>query len=399
MAKQSPTPKTIYIIAGEESGDQLGGRLMKSLHALSPVPINFLGVGGGTMTAQGLHSIFDMTELSVMGLAEVLPKLRGLYKRRDQVVEHIKAKKPDIIITIDSPGFNHRVADKIRPWCVAQGVRHVHYVCPTVWAWKPNRVHTCKKHFDALLAVLPFEPPYFESVGVPCHYVGHSVVQDFVGYDAEQSAHDFRTQNAIAPHTPIVTVLAGSRKSELSRMLPVYQQAVERFVADNPTVHIVIPTLPHLAKIIQAKTKNWNVPVTITTATGAGKYGAFSASRCAVATSGTVSLELALSGCPTVIAYRMSPLSWVFIKRMLRVPYVSILNIMAGAEIVPELIQDKCTVDALVNTLNHVYNNGQGQLAQLSPHVKQLQGGNPNRTPSDNAGVLILDYLGVPLKS
>lgn len=392
---QSPTRgKTIYIIAGEESGDQLGGHFMGALQKQSLYPLRFVGVGGNTMQAQGLESLFDMTELSVMGLVEVLPKLKRLYALRDKVVNHIKQVKPDIIVTIDSPGFIHRVAHKIRSWCQQNGIRHIHYVCPTVWAWRPNRVYTCKAHFDALLALLPFEPPYFEAVGLPCHYVGHSVVESPAYTPVGQKQHSdnqFRNQYGFAPDTPLITVLPGSRRSELKRMLPLYQQAVEQFVSDNPGVQVVIPTLPHLYDEMIQKTALWSVPVTLIM--GDDKYHAFRASCCAMATSGTVSLELALTQCPTVIAYGMSPLSYALIKRLLRVPYVSILNIMANQQIVPELIQGNCTVPNLVHHMQTVFNNGTKQINQLAPHIKTLKGPTPNSTPSENAARVVLKYL------
>ena len=386
-AKKAPTHYKVYVIAGEESGEQLGGRLMASLHKQSPLPVQFYGVGGATMQENGLKSLFDMTQLSVMGLLEILPKLKSLFKLRDRVVADIKSVNPDVVITIDSPGFAHKVAEKIRPFCKANAIPHMHYVCPTVWAWKPKRIHKCKKHFDALLALLPFEPKYFEPVDLPCHYVGHSVVESQAG---RGSGMRFKAKHKIPYNHDVIAVLPGSRRGEVTRILPVFKQAMERFAEKHPNIHAVIPTLPHLYDDMVKFTQKWKVPVTIVL--GDEKYDVFAASKFAIAASGTVSLELALSKCPAVIAYKMSPITMMMVRRMLLVKYASILNIMADKEIVPELIQTQCTVNNLVPHMEDLYKEGRKQIRDLEPYVRQL-GGDKAGTPSDNAAEVILQYL------
>ena len=394
-AKQSPTPKVdpnlpkkIYMIAGEESGDQLGGRLMASLQKQSKKDLEFHGVGGDSMQANGLTSLFDMTQLSVMGLLEILPKLANLLKLRRDVVADIKTVKPDMVITIDSPGFAHKVASRIRPFCKTHNIPHIHYVCPSVWAWKPKRIHRCKKHFDGLLALLPFEPKHFEPVNLPCHYVGHSVVE---GQAGKGSGMRFKAKHKIAYNDDLITVLPGSRRGEIARMLPVFKQAVERFAEKHPNIQVVIPTLAHLYDTMVASTQNWTVPVTVVV--GDEKFDAFAASKLAIAASGTVSLELALSKCPAVIAYKMSPVTMMVVRRSLLVKYASILNIMADKEIVPELIQTDCTVDNVLARMEDVYQNGRVQIRELTPYVNQLSGDTAGSTPSENAARVVLDYL------
>ena len=385
--KKAPTHYKVYVVAGEESGEQLGGRLMASLHKQSKLPVQFYGVGGASMEANGLKSLFDMTQLSVMGLLEILPKLKSLFKLRDRVVADIKSVNPHVVITIDSPGFAHKVADKIRPFCKANDIPHIHYVCPTVWAWKPKRIYKCKKHFDALLALLPFEPKYFESVNLPCHYVGHSVVESQAG---KGSGMRFKAKHKIPYNYDVIAVLPGSRRGEVTRILPVFKQALEQFAKTHPNVHAVIPTLPHLYDDMVKFTEKWQVPLTIVL--GDEKYDVFAASKFAVAASGTVSLELALSKCPAVIAYKMSPITMMMVRRMLLVKYASILNIMADKEIVPELIQTQCTVGNLLPHMEDLYKDGRKQIRDLEPYVRQL-GGDKAGIPSDNASNVVLQYL------
>ena len=381
-------PKKIYMIAGEESGEQLGGRLMAALQKQSSKDLHFHGVGGDTMQAHGLTSLFDMTQLSVMGLLEILPKLATLLKLRRDVVADIKAVQPDVIITIDSPGFAHKVANRIRPYCKQHNIPHIHYVCPSVWAWKPKRVYRCKKHFDALLALLPFEPKYFEPVHLPCHYVGHSVVE---GGSGKGSGMRFKGKHKIPYHHDLIAVLPGSRRGEIARILPVFKQAVEQFAENHPNVHVAIPTLPHLYDEMVQKTKDWQVPVIVVV--GDEKFDVFDGASFAMAASGTVSLELALSKCPAVIAYKMAPLTMMMVRRMLLVKYASIVNIMADKEIIPELIQTDCTVANLLPHMEDLHKNGRTQIRELTPIVNQLWGDNKGSTPSENAAKIVLQYM------
>ena len=201
----------------------------------------------------------------------------------------------------------------------------------------------------------------------------------------------FRARYKISTRTDIITVLPGSRRGEISRMLPVFKDAIEKFSDGIEGIHVVIPTLPHLYDDMVDAVQSWNVPVTVIV--GDEKYDVFAASKIAIAASGTVSLELALSKLPTVIAYRMSPVTIWLLRRMLLVPYVSILNIMAEREIMPELLQEKCTVDNLVQHMNDLYTNGRKQTFELSPYVRMLSGETPNSIPSENAARIVMKYL------
>lgn len=385
MTKDTKNP-LIYITAGEPSGDVLGARLMAALKARENGNIRFAGIGGDLMAEEGLVSLFPMKELSIMGLLEILPHARRLLRRIKQAAKNVDDLKPDMVLTIDSPGFAHRFAVAIK----SKNITRVHYVAPSVWAWKPKRVFKFKKHFDHLLALLPFEPPYFEKVGLPCHFVGHSIIES--GADKGDGVK-FRKDNNIAEDNTVLCVLPGSRSGEVGRLLPVFQQTVEKLTnqSEKP-FHVVIPTVSSMADTIKKHTQNWRATVHIVEGTSV-KYDAMAASNAALAASGTVALELAMAKVPTVVAYKFSTLTHFILLRLVGDQFAHLLNIILDNEIIPERIQDDCNVENLSSDISSLLGQkGRDQISQLKPALAQLQTPD-HELPSFSAADVVLKIL------
>jgi lipid-A-disaccharide synthase len=381
------TPLNVFLIAGEASGDALGGALMAALRDMADRPVRFSGVGGPVMAAQGQESLFDFSELSIMGLIEILPHARQLLRRIRQTATAIEADPPDVLVTIDSPGFVFRVIQRL----AMHDAPRVHYVAPTVWAWRPNRVHKFRRHFDRLLALLPFEPDYFERVGLPCTFVGHPVVE--VVREREACRKQFRADHDVAPAATLLCVLPGSRRGELDRHLVPFGDTVRLLAARHPDLHIVVPTLPYLQARIAAATATWPATVTIVT-DAAVRVDAMIASDAALAASGTVTLELAQARVPTVVAYRVAPLTAWLVRRMIRVDYVSIVNLIAGKAVIPEYLQGDVRPAALAQALTALLSDPERrvamQQAQAAAMVALGEGGEP---PSRRAAAAVLDVV------
>lgn len=342
--------RRVFLIAGEASGDALGAALMQGLKSLCPEGIKFTGVGGELMQAEGLNSLFPMRELSVMGIAEVLPKYRVLMRRINQCADQIVADKPDVLITIDSPDFSLRVARRVKE---RSDIRTVHYVAPTVWAWRSGRAKKMAPIIDQVLALLPFEPPYMQAEGMRCDFVGHPIVAAPTVTD--QDAADFRARHGIAGDERLLLVLPGSRQGEVSRLCPIFGDTVARLAKTHPDLRIVLPAAPAVTDEVRRLTANWAIaPVLIDTAADGGmdeKRAAFRAADLALAASGTVSLELAAAETPMVVAYDMNWISFQIIKAMAKIDTVTLVNIITGQKVVPEYLGNACKPDAIATAL------------------------------------------------
>ena len=383
----------LFIVAGESSGDALGARLIRALRRLTGGTLQVHGIGGPLMEAEGLKSLFPMSELSVMGLLEVLPHARRIMGRMRDAAAEVDRLKPDAVVTIDSPGFAHGFVTKIK----TPGIRKIHYVAPTVWAWREKRVHKFKRHFDHLLTLLPFEPPYFEAVGLKTSFVGHSVLESGLR-EADGSA--FRAAHGIAAGETLIVVLPGSRRGEVTRHMAPFREAVERLRHTGRKFSCVLPTVPHLQDLVTALAADWPVPIAIVTGE-ADRFGAMKAADAAVAASGTVSLELALAETPAVIAYRMNGLTHWIIRRMVKIDHASLINIMAVMDgrdpPIPERLQRYCRGDLLAEDLERLLGpDGERQLAALGPGLEALRppGGG---SPSEAAARAVLDDIGYRL--
>jgi lipid-A-disaccharide synthase len=381
----------VFILAGEPSGDKLGGALMAGLKALKP-DVTFEGIGGPVMADEGLESRFDMSELSVMGLAEILPKYRALKARINQTAAAVVEMQPDVLITIDSPDFSLRVARQVK---AKSDVRCVHYVAPTVWAWRPGRAEKMARFIDQVLALLPFEPPYMEAAGMRCDFVGHPVVAEPVATQAEALA--FRARHSLG-EAPLLLVLPGSRQSEVARLGPVFQQVVERLVREKPDLRVVIPAAAPVVGAVRRLVQNWSVPPVVlnpldsdVTDPVAEKRAAFRAADVALAASGTVSLELAASETPMVIAYDMNWVSRQVIGRMVKVDTVTLVNLVSETRAVPEYIGANCRPGPIAQAVVKVLETPEAQEAAMALAMQRLgQGG---EAPGLRAAKAVLDGI------
>ncbi|HJN03516.1 MAG TPA: lipid-A-disaccharide synthase [Alphaproteobacteria bacterium] len=382
-----PKPARFMLVAGEPSGDALGAGLMAALKDSAPGAIEFSGVGGPLMAAEGLQSLFPMQDITVMGLAEVLPRLRLIMGHLRRTTDFAARTRPDVVVTIDSPGFNFRLARRLHP----KGLRLVHYVAPTVWAWKPGRARRIAPLFEHLLALLPFEPPYFEVEGLACTFVGHPVA----GIAAEPGAGAaFRARHGIGAEVPVVCVLPGSRHSEVSRLLPVFGDAVRELCRGRPPLRVVVPAVEAMAAEINRAAERWpGTPVVVTG--DAEKLPAFAASDAAIAASGTVALELAVAQVPTVIAYRLHPLTWWLARRLVRVRYVNLVNLILDRPEIPELLQDACTAPNLARETARLLDDEAARKQQVAAAAEAVSALAPGgESPSVRAARILWDLLG-----
>jgi lipid-A-disaccharide synthase len=372
----------VYLIAGEQSGDILGARLMHALKARRP-DIAFAGIGGSAMAAQGLASLFPIRALSLMGLLEVLPKifeLRGLLK---QTVADIEARAPDVLVTIDSPGFTLRVLRALQPTTL----KRVHYVAPQVWAWRENRVKRYPGLWDQLLCLLPFEPGFFAGHGLPARFVGHPVLES----GAETgNAQRFRDRHSIAAGTRILTVMPGSRQTEVSRLLPILEATIRQL--PEPVVPVV-PLAGPVEEMVRQRTASWPVrPILV--ADTEGKHDAFAAADAALTKSGTSTLELALANVPMLVTYRVNPISHQIAKRMIKIKYASILNLLLDRPVVPELLQYDSRSDRLAAELHRLLTDQDVVAAQRRGFAEALALLRPaSGTPSECAAEAVLSML------
>ena len=377
----------IFIIAGEPSGDLLGGRLMAALKRHSSGSVEFAGVGGGRMAVEGLNSPFPITELSVMGLAEILPRIFCLRRRVRQTADAIEQYLPDILITIDSPGFCFAVLKRLRR---DQATKRIHYVAPSVWAWRPGRVHKFAREFDHLLTLLPFEPRYFEPEGLDTTFVGHAVIESEMGA-ADGAA--FRQRFQIEEDIPLLCMLPGSRLGEVERHLEPFRSAMTTLQSRFPSLRVVVPTIPAIEDEVSHTVRSWENNVLVVEGEK-DKFDAMAASNIALAASGTVALELALARVPTVIAYRVNVITSWIVKALIKIPYANLVNVLLNREAVPEFIQGKCTGDNLANALENLLDDivvYEAQQTAADDAMKLLKAGDV--LPSDVAAKTILSLI------
>ncbi|MEQ8708399.1 MAG: lipid-A-disaccharide synthase [Rhodospirillales bacterium] len=377
----------IYLIAGENSGDVLGGRLMKALQTQAgETDLTFCGVGGESMTATGLNSLFPMSELSLMGIAEILPHIPRLLRRIRQTAEHIRQVRPDIVVTIDAPDFCFRVLRKLGK----TDFPLVHYVAPTVWAWKPGRAAKIATFLDHILTLLPFEPPYFEAVGLPATYVGHSAVEDNpMGADGAA----WRRSEGIGSEEKLLCLLPGSRHAEVSRLGADFFDVAATLWREGLIDRVVVPVAPSVREAVSELARNRECPVLLSHNPGQ-RYQVFAACTAALAASGTVSLELAMTGTPMVIGYRVAPITAWIVRRMILTDTAVLPNLITGERFIPEFIQNDCTLDNLLTALRPLMTDGTERQAQIEgfrrfASLMHLEGA----APSARAAGVVLDLL------
>ena len=367
----------LFLLAGEASGDRLGAELMRGLRHLKP-DVRFRGIAGPEMQSEGLDSLFDMAELSVMGLAEVLPKYFALKRRLDQTVAEVLAWKPDILVTIDSPDFCLRVARAVR--AADPSIRTCHYVAPSVWAWRPGRAKKMAAYIDHVLALLPFEPPYMQAEGMACDFVGHPVAAQ-AAVTSKQIAQ-FQADFGLDPARRSLVVLPGSRASEIKRLLPIFCKVVAQPCFAE--FQLIFPTLPHLEPLLRAEIDALAQDTVLVTGAGLTaadaaeqRLVAYGAATAALAASGTVSLELAAAGTPMVIAYDMGFISRLVIGAMLKIDTVTLVNLVSETRAVPEFIGKDCKAERIAPALQQILDAPDAQAQAIKTTMTRLGKGDP----------------------
>ena len=356
------------MVAGEPSGDQLGAGLMRFLKRELDDRIVFAGVGGEQMRSEGLESLFPMSDLSVMGFSEVLPRLLLLNRRIKQTELAVRSLNPDILVTIDSPGFTFRLAKKVQKL----GFPKVHYVAPTVWAWKPSRARKMSKLYDHLMVLLPFEPQYFNYQGMECTFVGHPIAKETSSELGAKFRQDRNIQNK-----KTLGIFPGSRKSEVLRMLPIFTNVVDKLSMDFPRLEIIITTVPHLKPLISLLTDDWKLKPTIVDSFLERK-AAHQACSVALAASGTITTELAAAKVPVVVGYKVSPFTAFLARRLLKISHVSLVNIVAGKRIIPEFVQNECSSKNLLKEVRELLISSSARQLQVREQLgalKKMDGG------------------------
>jgi len=383
MTEQDPL---IFIVSGEASGDNLAGKLMAALKRKTGGHIRFAGVGGPQSEKQGLTSLFPLSDLSLMGLAEVLPHLPRLVRRLNETSAAVRRLKPAAVVTVDTPGFNLRLARRLR----GSGIPVIHYVAPQLWAWAPSRARKLKQSVDHIMALLPFEVPFFENVGIACSYVGHPAIEGGVRHGDGPA---FRSRHGLPPEAPILCVLPGSRGGEVRRLVPVFGQALLRLRENHPDLHVVIPAVDSVAQLVKDMTQDW--PSTLIVETSE-RLDVFAASNAALAKSGTVTLELALANVPMVVAYRVSPITAFLVRRMgVSVSHASLVNLLAGREVVPERLQEDCTPEKLAASVDEILRSETVRASQQQAFKDVMRAlGDPTPSPSERAAKVVLDIIG-----
>ena len=392
------TGPRLFLIAGEPSGDQLGAALIAGLRQLA-ADVRLDGVGGPAMAAQGFASRFPMEELSVMGVTEILPRLPTLLRRIRETAAAIVEARPDAVIGIDSPDFCLRVDARAR--AALPGLRVMHYVAPSVWAWRPGRAAKMARVVDHVLALLPFEPSYMEAAGMTCDFVGHPAAAVPQATPAEVAA--VRAGLGLAPDQRLLVVLPGSRRGEAARLAPIFAETLRRLRAADPSLAAVVPTVGPTTELVAAlmppDAAGWprlldprGLPAA---EADARKRAAFAAADAALAASGTVSLELAAAGTPMVIGYRVSWLTGEVARRLLRIDTATLVNLVTETRVVPERFQRDCTPDRLAPDVARLLNDPAAAAAQRAAADAAMvllgRGGEP---PGLRAARSVLGRLG-----
>jgi lipid-A-disaccharide synthase len=376
------------LVCGEPSGDALGAQLIAGLKQLAGDRIVFTGVGGLAMAREGLQSLYPLDTTAVMGLREVVPAIPAILKRVKQAVDFAVKTKPDAVVVIDSPDFTHRVARGIKRR--DPSIRTVDYVAPQVWASRAYRARAMAGYFDLVLALFPFEVPFFEKYGLKAAFVGHPVIEraaKVAGGDA------LRARLGIASDAPLLAVLPGSRTSEIRFILPVFRAAVALLANDIAGLVTVLPTVPHVADRVRAATAGWPTPLHIVESE-AGKYAAFDAANVALAASGTVTAELALAHTPMVVGYKVGGLTYFLSKFLMTVKHITLINILLDREAVPEFLQAAATPQNLAAAVAALFRDAALRAAQT--HAMKDFGrllGEGDEAPSLRAARVLLDFI------
>lgn len=384
----------IFIIAGEASGDRLGAKLMKSLKSLSKQDLKFYGIGGQLMEKEGLKSLFPISKISLMGFAEIIPHILDLRQLILNTIGAANSLQPNIVITIDSPSFCFRVIKHIKR---IKSAKFIHYVSPSVWAYKEDRVNFIAKYYDLVLSVLPFESEYYKNVPVSCQYIGHPISED--GWDEKIDKAKFKAKHKISSTSKILGVMAGSRKSEVQNLLPIFIEGINSFTRFHKNITVIFPTInEEISKYIENNVKELNCPVKIIKTfklSEKDRTHTLKSFDAAIVKSGTSSLELTFAKVPMIVAYKMHFITFLIVKYYFKLfkklNFASISNILLKKEAIPEYIQNNCTPDNITTGLKLLFDKKftKNQVNEYEKAINLLS--TPDKTsPSEKAAQLIL---------
>ena len=377
----------IYLIVGEPSGDILASRLIKAIRAKCP-ETEFLGIGGETMRAEGFDSLFDIKDLSVMGIMEVIPRLPTILRRKKEVLRDIEKIRPDVIVTVDSWGFVNSILKKLKK--KKCNIPKIHYVAPQVWAWKKGRAKKAAKLMNHLMTLLPYEPPYFEKYGLNCTFVGHPVIENTADLPTDISL--LRKQTEIPENARILCVLPGSRHSEVSKLAPIFVESIKQIEKEIPNLFLLIPSVETLKDEINEQFRNIGIPYRVIAGQNA-RYQAFRMSEFALAASGTVSLELAACGTPHIIAYTFNPITNKLVEFVIKTKYANLINILADRFIIPEFVLRNCRADLIASEALSFLQNKEKCETQISQIAEQLAKLKPtDKLPSEKATEVVINF-------
>ena len=374
----------IYVIAGEVSGDIIGAKLIREIKRFQKHKFSFAGVGGEQMTNEGIQSLFPISEMAVMGIFELVPHVPNLIRRIHETVQDIMVKKPVAVISIDSKAFTMRVAKLIQKKQKENDkeIKLIHMVAPTVWAWRPGRAKNISKFLDHLLTLFPFEPPFFTRHGLPTTFIGHPLAEQQAGCSSV-----YRNTHNVDEATKIISLLPGSRPGEIKRLLPTFKKTMDLLLKKHPNIHITMPTVVSVEGMLRRETLGWRTPVSIITDPEM-KLNALAASSVALAASGTVTLELALAKVPSVIAYKVNPLSAIIGYFLVNQDAVVLPNKLMGKEIFPLYLQWKCTPCNLYKAVIQKIENPTDQLIEVSDAMRNML--RPNKQSSQSLAAQII---------
>ena len=381
--------KKFFIIAGEASGDVLGSKLIKELKIQNHQnhDSQFIGVGGKLMKEQGLVSIFPMEELSIMGFAEIVPHIPKLMRRIRETADKIISEKPDFVITIDSPDFCFRVIKKIQK----EKVKKIHMIAPSVWAYRPKRAEKISKLYDLLLAILPFEPPYFEKHGLKTVFIGHPITENAPDFSKKEAANlQFRKEYFIAAEDLLICITPGSRNGEVKKIFPEFIGAINFLIEKFPNLKVVIPLVDKTRGLVFEMAKTLKTQYFLIEKEE--KNSAFFASNFALAKSGTNALEFSLYHLPLIIAYKINFITHFIVKRMVKIKFANLINLILNKELIPEMLQDNCNAQTIAGHLERLIldkNLAQKQITESEIALK-LMGLRSNENPSQKAAAQIL---------
>ncbi len=380
--------KTLMLICGEPSGDLLGAQLMAGIRALAGDSVRITGVGGLAMAREGLESLFPLDATAVMGLREVVPAIPAILRRVREATAFALKTRPDAVVLIDSPDFTHRIARAIKR--ADPTIKTVNYVAPQVWASRAYRAKAMALYFDLVLALFPFEVSFFEQYGLKAAFVGHPVIERRARMTGGEA---LRARLGIGPDAPLLALLPGSRTSEIRFILPLFRAAVEILAKKIPGLVTVLPTVPHVAARVRAAAVDWPTPLHIVENEN-DKYAAFDAADAALAASGTVTAELALSRTPMVVAYKVGAITFALANWLMTSPYMTLMNVLLQRRAVPEFKQGKARPEILAAEVEALFADNTARAVQVTAMDEFARGlGEGGEAPSRRAARVLLDFI------